>query len=81
MVEQSVCGQITITVKAFASEIVYFHNVVGYSGTFSALCSFSKCTLYTFSGKSSLQIVHIFHFWVEEVLGGGGPVAAAVGLE
>lgn len=59
---------------------LYFHNVVGYCWDFLSFMFFSKCTLYTFSGKSSLQIVHIFHFWVEEVLGGGGPVAAAVWL-
>ena len=30
MVDQDICGQIAVTVDAFASKIVYFDNVVSY---------------------------------------------------
>ena len=52
MVEQSVCGQIAITVKAFASEIVYFHNVVGYCWDFlSFMFFFEVHAIYIFRKK------------------------------
>lgn len=40
MVEQSICGQIAIAIEAFASEIVYFHNVVGYCWDFLSFMFF-----------------------------------------
>ena len=30
MIDQDICGQIVVTVDAFASKIVYFDNVVSY---------------------------------------------------
>lgn len=40
MVEQGICGQIAVTVEAFASKIVYFHNIVGYCWDFLSFVFF-----------------------------------------
>lgn len=72
MAEQGVCWPGAVTEAAFASRTVCFHKGVGSAGTFSALCSLWKCTLDTFSGKSSLRLVHVFRFGVGEVLAGQG---------
>ena len=76
----SVCGQIVITVEAFDSQIVYFHNVVGYCWDFQLYVLFQSAHYIHCQEKAHYR-TYIFSTWVEEVLGGEGPVTAAVSLE
>ena len=68
MVEKSICGQVAITVEAFAGKIVYFHNVVGYCRDFLSFMFFfevhtidvfrkkliADCTYFPLLGRGSI---------------------------
>ena len=61
MIDQDICGQIAVTVDAFASKIVYFDNLVSYFWDFiSFLFLFKLNTIDILRKKLVTDCIYLF---------------------